>query len=102
MCDGELTDEEECDAGCCTEVDGDLGEWSDWECDEPCGKTFQRRTRNCTRREDSPNEEWCPVICEGETDEEIECDADCCPRKFDLNIFYFQEFVVSKMTLNQL
>ena len=61
--------------------DGTLTEWSDWTCVESCGDTTEYRNRTCESDDDYPHPEKCPPSCDGQLNEERDCNAGCCGSK---------------------
>ena len=53
-------------------------EWTEWYCPQSCGVTTESRNRTCNK-ENVPA--GCEDDCVGPPEEELPCDAGCCPGK---------------------
>jgi len=78
VCNEDLSEEAECDAGCC----GKAGVWSAWqvgECNAKCGYGQREKTRICQHDTSAGvSYEHCAPECHGPARDYEDCNAGCC------------------------
>ena len=77
-------------------VNGSWGEWSEYDtCDAECGPGSQQRVRKC----DSPAPQYGGDECEGESEENKDCNLKPCPSALIFNSFLQFFFFLTSVAL---